>query len=66
MKKEEELVVPEVPKNNEVLGQNKKLITPNDFKKTLIRISYADAVLHPPRLNSFPELQNERKQKWIK
>ena len=65
VKKEEELVVPKVPKNNEVLGQNKKLITPNDFKKPSIRISYADAALHPARLDSFPELQNERKQKWI-
>ena len=46
VKKEEELVGPEVPKNNEVLGQNKKLITPNDFKKPSIRISYADAALH--------------------
>ena len=64
MKKEEEVTVPKNhPKNNEVLG--KKLITPNDFKRPSIKITYADAALHPPRLNDFPELQNERKQKWI-
>ena len=62
-KKKEELFVPEVPRDKEVLGQNKKLVTPSDFKKSPIRITYADAALQPPRLNDFPELQNERKKK---